>query len=306
MKDLLISHVADIDGVSPVILMKLCKIDFDYELKDIYEVEEYFNELLETNLNIYNNIYIVDLTISDNIYKKINNSIYKEKFKVFDHHKTHIHAKEYKYVTLDLEECGSSIFYKYLNKKYKFKKNVKEYIEHVKNIDLWLWVEKNDKLAKELSDLFTIYGKTKYIDEIYKKLKTKRKFKLNKFENNILKLEQDKIDRYILKKEQDMIIIKYKNYKAGLIFNERYKSELGNTLSIKNPELDFIIMINLSGGISFRTNKDIDLSEIAESLGGGGHKKSCGAPIPNEYKEKLINEIFKGCEILGNKENYNG
>ena len=92
----------------------------------------------------------------------------------------------------------------------------------------------------------------------------------------------------------------------SLIFNERYKSELGNTLSIKNPELDFIIMINLSGGISFRTNKDIDLSEIAESLGGGGHKKACGAPIPNEYKEKLINEIFKGCEILGNKENYNG
>ena len=35
MKDFLISHVADIDGVSPVILMKLCKLDFDYELKDI-------------------------------------------------------------------------------------------------------------------------------------------------------------------------------------------------------------------------------------------------------------------------------
>ena len=35
-----------------------------------------------------------------------------------------------------------------------------------------------------------------------------------------------------------VFIIKYKNYKAGLIFNERYKSELGNTLSIKNPELD--------------------------------------------------------------------
>ena len=305
MKDLLISHVADIDGVSPVILMKLCKINFDYELKDIYELEEYLDNLLEEDLSFYNNIYIVDLTVPENIYVKINNSIYKEKFKVFDHHRTHMYALNNKYVTLDINECGTSLFYKYLSKKYKFRKNTKKYIEHVKNIDLWLWKEKNDPLAKQLSDLFYIYGKTKYIEEMYKKLKTRKKFKLSKIENTILKIEQEKIDRYILKKEKDMIIINYQNYKAGIIFNELYKSELGNQLSINNPDLDFIIMINLSGGISLRTNKDIDLSLIASTLGGGGHKKASGAPIPLEYKENLINELFKGCEIIGNKEDNN-
>ena len=305
MKDLLISHVADIDGVSPVILMKLCKINFDYELKDIYELEEYLDNLLEEDLSFYNNIYIVDITVPENIYVKINNSIYKEKFKVFDHHRTHMYALNNKYVTLDINECGTSLFYKYLSKKYKFRKNAKKYIEHVKNIDLWLWKEKNDPLAKQLSDLFYIYGKTKYIEEMYKKLKTRKKFKLSKIENTILKIEQEKIDRYILKKEKDMIIINYQNYKAGIIFNELYKSELGNQLSINNPDLDFIIMINLSGGISLRTNKDIDLSLIASTLGGGGHKKASGAPIPLEYKENLINELFKGCEIIGNKEDNN-
>lgn len=305
MKDLLISHVADIDGVSPVILMKLCKINFDYELKDIYELEEYLDNLLEEDLSFYNNIYIVDLTVPENIYVKINNSIYKEKFKVFDHHRTHMYALNNKYVTLDINECGTSLFYKYLSKKYKFRKNTKKYIEHVKNIDLWLWKEKNDPLAKQLSDLFYIYGKTKYIEEMYKKLKTRKKFKLSKIENTILKIEQEKIDRYILKKEKDIIIINYQNYKAGIIFNELYKSELGNQLSINNPDLDFIIMINLSGGISLRTNKDIDLSLIASTLGGGGHKKASGAPIPLEYKENLINELFKGCEIIENKEDNN-
>lgn len=305
MKDLLISHVADIDGVSPVILMKLCKINFDYELKDIYELEEYLDNLLEEDLSFYNNIYIVDLTVPENIYVKINNSIYKEKFKVFDHHRTHMYALNNKYATLDINECGTSLFYKYLSKKYKFRKNTKKYIEHVKNIDLWLWKEKNDPLAKQLSDLFYIYGKTKYIEEMYKKLKKRKKFKLSKIENTILKIEQEKIDRYILKKEKDMIIINYQNYKAGIIFNELYKSELGNQLSINNPDLDFIIMINLSGGISLRTNKDIDLSLIASTLGGGGHKKASGAPIPLEYKENLINELFKGCEIIGNKEDNN-
>ena len=53
MKDLLISHVKDVDGVSPVILMKLTNRDFEYKLLDIYEVEDYFNELLNTDLSIY-------------------------------------------------------------------------------------------------------------------------------------------------------------------------------------------------------------------------------------------------------------
>ena len=64
-------------------------------------------------------------------------------------------------------------------------------------------------------------------------------------------------------------------------------------------------MINLSGGISFRTDKDIDLSEIAVKLNGGGHKKACGAPIPNELKDEFIKRLFKGCEIIENQENNN-
>lgn len=306
MKDLLISHVADIDGVSPVILMKLCKLDFDYELKEIYELEEYMNELLDTDLSIYNNIYITDLTVPESIYEKINNCEYKSKFKVFDHHKTHEYAKDFNYVTIDINECGTSLFYKYLSSKYKLnKKSIKEYVEHVKNLDIWLWQEKNDMISKKLGDLFGIYGKKRYIDEMYLKLKKKKNFKLSKLENIILDIEQDKIERYTIKKEKEMVVINYKNYKAGIIFNERYKSEIGNTLSLNHPELDFIIMMNLSGGISFRTSKDIDLSVIAEELGGGGHKKACGAPINKEYKLDLIKKTFEGCEIIENRENNN-
>ena len=40
-----------------------------------------------------------------------------------------------------------------------------------------------------------------------------------------------------------MIILNYENYKAGLVFCEKYKSEMGNRLSVNHPELDFIIMV---------------------------------------------------------------
>ena len=71
MKDLLISHISDIDGVSPVILLKLTKVEFDYILKEPHEMDEFVEELLKEDLNSYQNIYITDLALSENFYKKI-------------------------------------------------------------------------------------------------------------------------------------------------------------------------------------------------------------------------------------------
>lgn len=297
MKDLLISHISDIDGVSPVILLKLTKVEFDYILKEPHEMDEFVEELLKEDLNSYQNIYITDLALSENFYKKIKESGYAYKFKIFDHHKTHLFAKNYENVVIDIEECGTTLFYNYLSKKYKFKKIVEDYIKHVKNLDLWLWVEKSDFMAKELGNIFDLYGRNTYIEEMYQKLKRGKKFKWNKFENKILKIEKDTVDRYLKKKDKELYKIEYDGYLIGAVFSERYRSELGNYLSGIHPELDLVVMINMSGGLSLRTEKDIDISILAQKLNGGGHKKACGAPIEEEVKESILKNIFKDCKI---------
>ncbi len=297
MKDLLISHISDIDGVSPVILLKLTKVEFDYILKEPHEMDEFVEELLKEDLNSYQNIYITDLALSENFYKKIKESGYAYKFKIFDHHKTHLFAKNYENVVIDIEECGTTLFYNYLSKKYKFKKIVEDYIKHVKNLDLWLWVEKFDFMAKGLGNIFDLYGRNTYIEEMYQKLKRGKKFKWNKFENKILKIEKDTVDRYLKKKDKELYKIEYDGYLIGAVFSERYRSELGNYLSSIHPELDLVVMINMSGGLSLRTEKDIDISILAQKLNGGGHKKACGAPIEEEVKESILKNIFKDCKI---------
>lgn len=297
MKDLLISHISDIDGVSPVILLKLTKVEFDYILKEPHEMDEFVEELLKEDLNSYQNIYITDLALSENFYKKIKESGYAYKFKIFDHHKTHLFAKNYENVVIDIEECGTTLFYNYLSKKYKFKKIVEDYIKHVKNLDLWLWVEKFDFMAKELGNIFDLYGRNTYIEEMYQKLKRGKKFKWNKFENKILKIEKDTVDRYLKKKDKELYKIEYDGYLIGAVFSERYRSELGNYLSSIHPELDLVVMINMSGGLSLRTENDIDISILAQKLNGGGHKKACGAPIEEEVKESILRNIFKDCKI---------
>ena len=53
----------------------------------------------------------------------------------------------------------------------------------------------------------------------------------------------------------------------------------------------------MSGGMSLRTSKDIDISELAKKLNGGGHKQACGAPIDTEFKTSVIKNLFKNCKI---------
>ena len=43
---LLLSHVADLDGVTPVILSNLIGLDFEYELFDLNELSDFFGPKL--------------------------------------------------------------------------------------------------------------------------------------------------------------------------------------------------------------------------------------------------------------------
>ena len=104
--------------------------------------------------------------------------------------------------------------------------------------------------------------------------------------------EIEKINNYINTKEKDLIIKKVLGYKVGIIMCDMYLSELGNVLSEKHPELDFIAIIK-QNSIGLRTVKDdINLTDVAKQFGGGGHKKASGFPLGNIKLNNFINDIF--------------
>jgi len=44
--------------------------------------------------------------------------------------------------------------------------------------------------------------------------------------------------------------------------------------------------------LSFRSKEEINVAEIAQRLGGGGHKNAAGATVEGEF-EKMVEEILK-------------
>ena len=118
--------------------------------------------------------------------------------------------------------------------------------------------------------------------------------KLEHADKLVLEIEQNNIDSYVEKKNEQMFFITLCDRTCGVVFAERFFSELGNRLSDMHPELDFIVMIGMDGKISYRTTKKhIDLGkDIAKVFGGGGHPQAAGSYFKTDLVSKLVDDIL--------------
>lgn len=307
MKTLLISHIADNDGISPIILLKLVLDDFDYKLFEIYELQDYMNYFIDNKLyNNYDRIYITDLSLSLDICKKIDSILeLKNKLLVFDHHQSNLFVNEFSFATVVVKneegrmECGTSLFYKYLKSVYSNSvlgnEAVSHYVELVRENDTWDFLPNYENEARRLGMLFSLYKRERYIKSMINSLKNNIISLFSKEEDYLLSIEQERMDDYIESKIDKVYFGKINNYRVGIVFAENYRSILGNYLSkYYEDKIDFVIIINMARSISYRTIKDINVGEFAKIYGGSGHKKASGSPLPVGFHKQLIDILYKG------------
>ena len=298
MKKLIISHKADPDGVTVIVLAKLVFKEFDYILADVLETDNYVRD----NLDKYDFIYVTDLNISEELANEIEKN-YSKKVKIIDHHLSNICMNKYSFIGVvdknDSEkESATSLFYKYLIKNYNNEflnqDNTKLLVEHVRTMDTYDFSKTSKEEANNIVVLFKIYGKELFIDKFYNVIINDNEL-YSREDYNLIELEKLRIKRYI--EEKEIIEILIDNKKVGVVFAEQNISELGNYLINKYDYLDYVILINVDKSISYRGNDKVDLSVIAKKYNGGGHFNASGSPIPIDLKEKIIKEIFKDAFI---------
>ena len=300
---LLLTHIADPDGITPIILLKLLNLDFEYELFEATKLSEFILEKINTDyFEKYEDIFIVDLGINKECADKIENSKYKNKFKLFDHHESNKFLNNYEFARVveevdGFKECGTSIFFSYLVNNYEnsilTKESVVTFVELVRENDTWQFTELEED-AHNLSALFSFYGKETYIDVYTEFLKKNDKFHFNRTELLILKSLNRQMKEYLEEKKDKVIIRNINGYKVGIVFAERYRSNLGNYLAKEySDSVDFICIINIARHISLRGIKiDKPVNKFAEIYGGGGHPLASAMPNPEGLKEKIIEYIF--------------
>ena len=290
MKRLIISHIADPDGVTPIILSKLVFEEIDYILSENKDV----NDNVKNNLDKYDFIYVVDLNISEELADFIEEN-YKDKIMIIDHHLSCNNMNKYSFIEVNAEgkESGTSLYYKYLLNNYNNnllnRESTKMLVEHVRTMDIYDFSKTSKEEAEKLEMIFKIYGKDRFIDKFYNVIINDLEL-YSKEDLNLVELEKERIKRYI--EEKEFMEISLDNKRVGVVFAERYISELGNYLINKYDYLDYIVLINMDKKISYRGNGKVDLSVIAKKFGGGGHVNAAGNCLPSGLKEKVIKEIF--------------
>lgn len=305
MNVFIFSHIADCDGITPIILSKLAFSKVDYKLLDNPIDKDFLEFVNNTDFSSYDYIFMTDLCMSEDTIKKLDKS-FLDKFKVFDHHISNINMNKYDFISVvdednGIKQCGTSLYYKYLCKCFDnemLNKNVvKDIVDIVRLADTWSWEIEGREVISYLTDYLSIMGIEDYINYFYNFILNNDEFYLEEKLKFLFDIELKRKQAYIDEKDKQLIKVFIKPYKVGVVFAEAYRSFLGNTLAKRHLDLDFIIIINLSRSISYRGVKEIDLSYFASIYGGKGHKKAAGSPLPIDLKEKIIKEIFKGANV---------
>ena len=302
---------SDLDGVGCAILayylygkdrldVEFCDYDdIDKRVNDFYE-----NEFCKEKLKYY--VFITDISISDEIAEKINSVHSRHSWILLDHHPTALLLNKYEWCKVDivnkrtgLKTSGTELFYRFLTDAGILGGNkvVKNFVELVRNYDTWHWTEIEDGLiCKQVNDLMYLYGRDYFVDWVLNQLELGTFPTLYPEDSMLLKINQKQIDEYIENKNESMLFTELCGRPCGVVFADRYVSELGNKLCAMHPEIDFVVMIDAADcKVSYRSVKDdIKLGEdIAAIFGGGGHSKAAGSEFSKDMQKKIFELIFR-------------
>lgn len=292
-KVLVISHEDDIDGLGGVILGYLAFRDIDYMLIHVKEQTEIVDFIKNSN---YEKVFITDLGLEDKIADEINelgmNILH------FDHHETNVYASKYAFSTVEIQRngistCGTELFYLYLKENNLLKDNalIKRFVEDTRAYDNWDWVKNNNVEANDLNKLFSIVGIDTYISKMVDKLRNNNKDIFDETDKYLIELNTQEENKLIELSDKSLIIREKDGLKFGIVFGNKFLSIIGNTLCNRHPELDYMLLIDpLEKKVSLRSVR-IDVSKVAESYGGGGHKYAAGFSL-NEEKFKSLLKII--------------
>lgn len=293
-KVLVISHEDDIDGLGGVILGYLAFKDIDYMLIHVKEQTEIVDFVKNSN---YEKVFITDLGLEDKIADEINelgmNILH------FDHHETNVYASKYAFSTVEIQRngistCGTELFYLYLKENNLLKDNalIKRFVEDTRAYDNWDWVKNNNVEANDLNKLFGIVGIDTYISKMVDKLRNNNKDIFDETDKYLIKLNTQEENKLIELSDKSLIIREKDGLKFGIVFGNKFLSIIGNTLCNRHPELDYMLLIDpLEKKVSLRSVR-IDVSKVAESYGGGGHKYAAGFSLNEEKLKSLLKIII--------------
>ena len=293
----------DLDGVGCAVLAQLTfgkNVDITYCNYD--EVDVLVREYISKIDKGHDTCFITDISIKDDLASEIDRE-YKNNFKLFDHHKTVLELNKYDWCTVETENndtglmtSGTELFSKYLIDHKYLDVDVSDFVRIVTDYDTWRWstLGKEGLVLKDVNDLLYLYGREKFETWCMREIESGKFPYFDEDSSSLLTFNRNETEKYIKEKDRTIIVKCNGEYMYGVVFADKYISELGNELCKLNEKLDYIVIVNMSTRlVSYRTIKDdVDMSMIAKKYGGGGHPKAAGLKFDVYKLARFLDELL--------------
>lgn len=328
MKVYHLSHI-DLDGYSCQLITKRCFNEINYYNsnygKEIDQrIEQIISDIVRDGVKKCM-VLITDLNLTLPQAKMLTERVEELEREIeillLDHHKTGIDcAKMYDWYHLDVKRCATKITFDYfLDQGYDIEE-MREYVDVVNAVDIWLSDSTYFELGKvcmrlvadsrEVNRMLFPDQNSAYIFSLLENAKEYFQYEnahialdeaIHGLKKTFFKKDMDNtlenlvsgfvVDR--LSDRKETLRIDYNNYKGILTYSIGNTSIIGNEFLVRNPDFDFFMDINGRKNISMRANNKVDVSLIAKKLfGGGGHANASGGRF-DDFKDSFIYEEIR-------------
>lgn len=310
--NVLVTH-NDLDGIGCAVVGKL--LNFQWVFYASYNRGKYYiSQVVHNAVRSIPNIewiYLADISLSDLIWNEIEPDVKGMNLRLIDHHETSNNATSFKdkiKVDIDLDVSAAKLFYRLFKDDYPELKQYEDFITAVSAYDTWHFEQ--SPIAK---DLQRIYDYIAFQDPTLKYVKFADR--LSRFTNycindpitndrmpvwcqscldSFYKLTTPKVD-YTINHS-----ISYIKDTATVMLNAEDNVpmfEISWYFDEVRPDIKNVIYVLTQktgdANVSLRTKyDDLDVSKIAEQLGGGGHQKASAiSSVPASSKYEVIDKV---------------
>ena len=282
--------------------------NIDERVNHLLDVMEIAAETIDEKPKL-RQILITDISVNKDTMERLSSLMEQDEtvfVSLIDHHqpKEHIENCYWAYINTDPRECGTSLLHKLiaLPDSWLSKRAVSQFVDDVRLYDTWQFDKDNPGNPMDLNVLMSVVGKDNFLDIVDGWFSSEenfdRPFVVAETDWYML-VENDMKQRkeYCALHNRRMKKASINGYTVGIVFAERYISQVGDYILEQNPDIDFCAIVNFPVSVSLRTRRDdINLGkDVAAVLGGGGHPKAAGYSLTNSIYD---GEFFKSLADL--------
>lgn len=304
MKTYLFTHT-DLDGVSCAVMASMA---FDPQPEDLEIAYVHYQNVNQILLDFIEEakkfeetvrVHITDICPEDDAGKEICAELDRlstdKKIKLFlcDHHDTSAWVKEYSWAWHDVhdEMCGTKLYTDFLRRSGKtFSKAADEFAECVCVYDNWLLDHPLRPRSEDINRYLWFVGFGKFVHAFSHDPAADLSLVPSAIIEQLKRNEKSYIKKAIDKQcVGDFVLTDREGKKYCMLVADKHVSQLCHAALDQFEELDYAMNLNpIHDKVDLRSRKGrVDVSKIAERLGGGGRQATAGFQMPLKNVLKL-------------------